>query len=198
MQLINGKIVLGRKVCWRCHEGQIAGKVCCPECKGSGNGKRGGRGGCRRCNGNCTVYSADVMEECYECKGKYIDYEAETLCDYMPKDIWAQVPLKVYRTNKPMTVGEYLLGMGCLFSCTDYGRAWGSTDEQVLESVRKHDSVQATKVCADDGRLCSHVGIFINEGGYTVKAVFEHCDVCDSMGCRSGQHTYEGACLCRL
>lgn len=174
MQLVNGKLVMGKKNC-KCSNGQQAGRITCPTCKGTG---RGARGGARKCQGGCygdgQKWSWEHPVTCTNCNGNYINFEDEDRCDYMPDEIWQGLEFKVYRHNRPLTGNESLLGIGCVFSCTDYGDAWKANDDAALiADVKSHTSHQATKVTKEDGTICSHVGIFVSPGGYSVRAVFE-------------------------
>jgi hypothetical protein len=172
MKLENGKLVLERRACLNCNEGTIPGQRWCPTCKGTGKGKRGGAGGCRTCRGMKTTADFDNPTPCPVCKGNYQNAQPETTSDYLPDDIWRGLTFKVYRTNQPLTWNESHLGLGFVFSCEDYGRAWNDTDENIITSVKEHGGHQASKIAKDDGSICDHVAIVVKRGGYAVKAVF--------------------------
>lgn len=172
MRLENGKVVLERKNCW-CGDGTKPAGVPCPGCEGTGNGKRGGKGQCKNCFGLGKVYNSGKRVVCDICKGQYENAEPETFCDTIPLSIYTTIPVVVYRTGQPMNFLESLIGMGCLYSCTDYGRAWNDkTDEKLIQEVKIQQHTQATKVCKEDGTFCNHIGIFVRRTGYTVQAVF--------------------------
>lgn len=177
MRLENGKLILERRDCSYCNHmpGLSLAPSACPTCKGSGNGKRGGRGKCPQCSGSGRVYDSGATMPCRACAGNYKDFQAETYCDTIPLSIYQTLPVKVYRTEIPMTVGESLIGLGCLYSCSDYGRAWKNPerDNELVEEVRNQKFTQATKVCKEDGTLCDHIGVFVRPGGFTVKPIFK-------------------------
>ena len=125
--------------------------------------------GCRKCHGFKTTYSDTENVTCSACNGTAIVPEND--CDTMPDKMYLGLPFKVYRHNRELTYGESLLGWGCVYSCTDYGCAYGSTDESVIADVRSHNHVQLCKV-AKNLVLCDHVGIFIARDGYSVRAVY--------------------------
>lgn len=164
-------IVMEKKVCSRCQQGQVSTEQFCPDCKGTGNGKRGGRGRCQRCYGKGRVWSWDHPATCHECNGQYENHENENETDYLPKEIWQSLEFRVIRSQRGMTTGESLLGFGCVFSCTDYGQAWKRSDDEVIADVRSHNSTQASKVLKD-GHLPEYIGIFVMPGGYSVRPVF--------------------------
>lgn len=174
MQVVNGKLVMGRKNC-NCTEGKRAGRVTCPTCKGTGKGKRGKPRGCQGgCFGDGQKWSWENPITCTNCNGNYVGFEEEDRYDYVPDSIWKGLEFKVYRHARALTGNESLLGIGCVFSCTDYGDAWKANDDAALIAhVRESSGHQATKVTKEDGTVCSHVGIFVCPGGYSVRAVFD-------------------------
>jgi hypothetical protein len=172
MKIENGKVVFERKDCWQCNKGQKARIIPCPECKGTGRGKRGGARGCKKCNGFRTSCSWDDPVPCDACQGNYQNHEPEDATDYLPAGAFASLTFKVYRVTREMTWGESHIGLGCVYSCTDYGRSNAATDDAIIADVKNHSGVQACKVIDAQGNLCDHIGIFVRQGGYTVKAVF--------------------------
>ncbi len=182
MHIENGKMVWGRKNCEHCDEGKQPTRIRCPECKGTGNGKRGGRGGCHKCRGLRDIWSNDHPMTCTTCNGNYINFTVENQCDYMPSEVWQSLNFKVYRHKRLLTGNEAILGLGCVFSCTDYGAAWENPDdEKLIKEVKASTSHQATKVTKDDGTVCDHVGIFVCPGGYSVRPVFESVEAVEMM-----------------
>jgi len=173
MKLENGKLVMERKDCHWCDQGKRPGKAKCGTCDGTGKGKRGKVRGCRTCYGNKTVPDFNNTVACDLCGGSWQGSQEETLYDYLPESVWQGLAFKVYRNAVPMTFNEQYVGVGCVFSSTDYGDAWKGTDEAVIAEVKEHTSHQACKVAREDGTLCNHVGIFVMPGGYAVRAVWE-------------------------
>lgn len=177
------EIVFGRKNCM-CSWGEnndTKGKECgylpCPKCKGTGRTKGGtGKGDCRASGcyrGKVHSWKPEHLQTCRKCNGAWENSEQEDYTDYMPKDIWEGLEFRVIRHNRQLSGNEQLLGMGCVFSCSDYGRSKGKTDEEMIAEVKASSSHQACKVCKEDGELCQYVGIFMANGGYSVRAVFD-------------------------
>lgn len=173
MRIENGKLVFEKKNCSFCQKGQVAGTITCPECKGTGKGKRGKPFACKKCNGRRTTWSWDHPVTCSLCNGNYLNSENENDCDYLPEGIFQNMPMKVIRVNQGMTWNEEHLGMGCVFSCVDYGNAWGNNnDAELIATVKKERSIQATKIAKDDGTVANSIGIFVKPGGYSVRPIF--------------------------
>jgi hypothetical protein len=174
MKIENGKLVLGKTNC-SCGDGTESTRIVCPECKGTGRGKRGGAGGCKKCHGLRYTYDHEKRAVCKRCNGNFIDHDDETTCDYLPAGVFAGFDVRVYYTNN-MTVGESLLGLGCVYSCGDYGEAWKNRSDdfkaKLIADVKGQTGVQATKVVDANLNVCDHIGVFVSERGYTVKPVF--------------------------
>lgn len=176
MQIIDGHIVFGMRECRRCWgEGTVAKRQACPKCHGTGNGPRGGHGGCRTCYGSGARYDHNVQETCPTCEGVNSKaFEAEDICDRISDDDWRAFEFRVYRSNRPQTWGEAYMGAG-VFSCTDYGVHKELSDDALIADVRERaGSVQAIKVADKDTlKVADHIGIFTNHNGYSVIAVHE-------------------------
>lgn len=170
MQIIDGKLVLGKKNC-SCGDGTVSTKVVCKVCKGTNKGPRGGHG-CKKCYGGHT-YDHDIRSVCPQCNGNYKNHDDETTCDYLPAGVFAGLTFRVYYSNT-MTLGEKLLGLGCVYSCGDYGDAWKNrNDDKLIAEVREQTGVQATKIVNANNDMPDHIGIFVSQSGYTVKPVFK-------------------------
>lgn len=85
----------------------------------------------------------------------------------------ADVKIVVDRGHQ-LTWGESFLGLGSLWTTTDYGRGWESTDEAVIAGVRERlltDRTQWCKVIDRDSRVIADtlvIGLSLN--GYAVRA----------------------------
>jgi hypothetical protein len=99
----------------------------------------------------------------------------ETRYDYLPKDILETIPLLLVRQDRGATFNESLLGLGCLWSSIDYGRAWKTPEDQFLTQVRqeidKHGSVQACHVVDGQDQLPPAIGVFVHRDGYSLRAM---------------------------
>ena len=170
----NGKLIIGLRKCRTCWgSGTIAPQITCRICKGTGRGARGGRGGCHGCSGMRVQYDQLNQVTCPKCGGVNSEQaEQGDLYDYLPDDLWAALPMKVYRAERALSYNESFLGLGTVYSCEDYGRSAQMTDGALIAEVRRPHTVQGCKVAQTDGTLCDHVGIFTARNGYSVRAVF--------------------------
>lgn len=170
MKIIDGKIVLEIKQCGWCDgKGTSPARVRCPKCRGTRRGPRGGRGGCSCLDG--TAYSDTLRETCGRCNGAKT--EMETITDYATPEMWQGMTFKVIREEKGrFGFNEEYLGVGYVYTCSDYGQAWKNTDESVIADVRKSTGHQACKFAKDDGTLADHIAILVTPNGYKVKAVY--------------------------
>lgn len=173
MRIEDGKLILEKKDCTLCEEGTICTKENCPKCGGTGRGPRGGKGKCKPCFGSGNYYNHDKRSVCPICGGNYKGFEMEVPSDYAPKELWQSLNFKVYRQNRGMTWNEQHIGIGSIYCCVDYGRAWKEEDSKVIQDVQFKDGKQAGSSFTDrDGVLCDHIGIFLTPEGYSVKPLF--------------------------
>mgnify|MGYP000154895312 FL=1 len=177
MKIINGKLVLETKNCINCMgTGHPLAMKTCPECKGSGNGKRGKVRGCRECfgKGKVVISERDESKACGHCEGNKI--VPETIYDAVPKEIWESIEIRVNRNpQKRMGFNEQYLGVGYIVSCTDYGAAWQQNDDAALiADVRKNNTyVQATNLVNEKTlEVVHYIEVTVGRGGYTAKGHF--------------------------
>lgn len=178
LDLENRTVILESKPCYGCdgtgkrfaNEWQE-----CPECHGTGRGKRGGQSGCKQCHGARRIIApTDKIETCPNCNGT--GKMPENNCDCVPSAWWNLFTFKVYRQQRKQTYNEYLLGLGCVYSCTDYGTAASMSDEAVISKIKSEENghfLQLCKIANKENKLADHIGIFINENGYSVRPVYE-------------------------
>ena len=163
------RIVLGMRDCPSCDgTGQQAGRKACPKCHGTARTKGGkGKGRCTACFEG-SLPDRDHLVMCRRCDGTKTVAEDRT--DYC--DALSVLPIRVYRQDRGASWNESFLGIDCVYSCSDYGRAWGADDADALVAdVREHGSTQACKVLQNDV-LANHIGVFVTRSGYSVRAVF--------------------------
>lgn len=174
LDLVAKKVILEKKDCRHCQQGKVTTKQLCLECKGTGNGKRGGKGKCRKCHGQGYNWTWNNPAVCPQCNGNYVAFEDETLYDYLPKVEWNRMTFKVYRNaNREMSWMEQHIGAG-VFSCVDYGHSFSSTDEKVIADVMNHNGVQGIKVAKEEtNELCDHIAIASTPYGYSVIPIYE-------------------------
>jgi RecJ-like exonuclease len=172
----------------------------CFGCNGFGKRKDGGWGGayksqemadrhgrtCRSCNGfgTWTAPDADNCHHCFYNVGRdvAVAHAGDTLpvtighCSSVPRDIatalvseWDIIPIRV---DRGMTWGESYLGLGSIYSVTDYGAAWSQTDAEVIarvkESLTDASSLQWTKIMNSDRVITRTIAVKITRGGYNV------------------------------
>ena len=143
----------------------------CDGCSGTGKvpSKTGNRQfNCKLCLRGNRLYPKRLVT-CDTCSGT--GKQHESLYDTAPNEIWKGFTFKVYR-DATITYAESLIGHGCVFSCGDYGQAAKASDEAVIAEVKEHKHHQACKFTRADGVLANHIGIFVNQHGYKVQAVF--------------------------
>ena len=188
MKLTQGLVVLESKDCTACQYHDPPGKQrkmkwrVCEKCKGTG---RRGNGRCRNCNakypgdganpGFVKFYDDTDLEACRKCGGDYKDREQENLSDNLPVTIWLDVPITVGGSNqRGMGIGEQLFGVG-IYTVIDYGRHKASTDDELIEYMRKELVTGKTRVQAiktvrsrDDLTFCSGCAILRADQGFSV------------------------------
>jgi hypothetical protein len=182
MEIVNGKVVLGTKPCY-CNDGTMFDIKWCQnrtKARGTHNCDK------KTCPNNKTGYS--TMHEisrrivpCDNCKGGTVAIQ-ENYCDDVT--LPADFPIKVQRAGRANTFNENYLGLGCLYSCTDYGEFNKLTDEEVIAKIRtaqyhtKNGQIrtQAVKVVRskDDLTLCDFILVNVTKDGYSVQAGFNN------------------------
>ena len=152
--------------------------VACPTCKGTGKGPRGKARGCRNCYGSGRAWDHETRQPCSSCGGNYIGADREDFCDSAPVDAVLSLPLSIVRIGRANTWNENYLGIGTLWSCTDYGRTAESDDDAILADIRGKlatDRTQATKIVhpyerdAQTATLVDSLVIVVTRNGYSVR-----------------------------
>ena len=184
MRIEGSKIVYEREDCYCANyasgPGTEFGTKPCEVCHGTGKGKRGKPGGCRECHGLGRNVDMQSRVPCARCKGNYKGYGMEDRYSFVPRgplmnEILARVPLRLVRQDRAQTFNEAYLGLGSLFSVSDYGRAWETkSDAALLDKVREEirtSIVQVTHIVNDEDELPSDFIIVVQRGGYSVRAL---------------------------
>ena len=190
MRIENGKVVLEPANCRYCRHyygddirpGQIreAVRVPCPRCHGTGRTKGGkGKGRCTYGSGTgAPCFFGEVVDHyevvtCPECEGNPKGKSVEQWTDTIPDRWWQNFEFRVFRSDRPQTTLERLIGAG-VYSCTDYGAWKRMSDEELISKVRDdaHSRVQLCKIvrAKDDLTIADYIGIYCNDQGYTPAA----------------------------
>lgn len=129
-------------------------------------------------------YSNFEWIQCESCQGAGKGSKEGDISDYLPAEIMATFDVKVYGTGtREASWNEQHLGHGCLYSTS--GLSWKfTTVEAELNNVKQRilNGTQACKVAEqlldESGkrlpvaRLADHIGVFLNDQGYSVRAVW--------------------------
>lgn len=175
MKITDGKLVLENRACWNCNGTQRTNEwVTCPQCNGTG--KQRNRRNCLTCKNqrvlgsSLSVVLSVGTGNCNSCIDGIVP---EQIGDYAPATLWQNLRFTVYRSDRQQQLIEKLFGFGC-WSTTDYGDHKHLTDESLIAHVRfASGGIQACKfVKPDTMQICNHIGIFCNNQGYSVVAVF--------------------------
>jgi hypothetical protein len=96
----------------------------------------------------------------------------ENVTDRIDLDIIRALPFEIRRADsRPQTFNEAYLGIGTVYSVTDYGRYKHETDEQIIEHVKSGLNPQACNyVNRDTMRLCHKIVILTSNSGYSAYA----------------------------
>jgi hypothetical protein len=140
---------------------------------------------CRMCEGTGT-WTAPAANSCHSCYanlglGVIEAHPGDTLpesmdrCSTVPAAIretlvaeWEIIPV---RFNRGMTWGESFLGLGSVYTSTDYGAAWTQTDAEVVARVRESlltSHLQWISVLDADRKITPRLVIKIVREGYSV------------------------------
>lgn len=186
MKIENNKVVLEYKDCWSCAfqkvKGTQPGHKPCPQCKGTMDGPRGGKGTCRYNGTEGTCYRGSVIDwsqklPCDNCGGDWEKSQLETWTDSIKGELLlAHLRVQLYRSDREQTWAEHNLGAG-FWSITDYGAHRKLSDAEFMNTVigkLSEDNISVCKfvVSKDDLSLPDHIGIFTSNQGYFPAAVF--------------------------
>lgn len=111
---------------------------------------------------------------CETCDGKGV--RPETRFDYLPKDWMKDFPIRVFRKIEEHFAYNpaFQLGMGAIFACQDYGRAWRDTDSALIADLRERGGMdQACKISTEAGQVAEMVAVLLAPNGYIVVPVFK-------------------------
>jgi hypothetical protein len=175
-------LTLDRMNCTACSFNQPGTMSTVLPCPTNGKGPKGGRDGCRTCHGSRRHYDHETRVPCSQCGGAYERAAVETFTDSAPREaiLTLAETLTVVRQDRAGTWNEAYLGIGSLWSCSDYGRAWERPDEELVAEIRERlttERVQACKIVQPyervdtDARLVDRLVIVLHRDGYLIVAV---------------------------
>lgn len=173
----------------------------CFTCNGFGKSKDGGYGAyksqamanrhgktCHTCKGK-GIYVYPDLDRCFSCSfynpGIVVSeaHEGDILpkeigrCGNIPKNVAEQLVSEwkfvVVRNDKGLNWGESFLGLGSIYSVTDYGSAWkNSSDESLIEKVKDSLLTSSTQwvsvITENDRKIVSVIGIKLTPNGYSI------------------------------
>jgi hypothetical protein len=137
---------------------------------------------CDSCLGGGYQRSAQFMRSCYDCNGKGripnwvpgVEWDSEwgSATIRVPNDsVFATtIPLIIDR-GRTMTWGESFLGLGSVYTLTDYGDASRMDDSALLAKVRKElsgRSPQFTTLLDSNKRMAAALIVKVSDMGYSL------------------------------
>lgn len=114
---------------------------------------------------------------------------------FMPEGMMKTIPIKLYLQDRNISFNESYIGIGCIWSCLDQGRAWEQIGKDqagvnaFMREIRKEvdeDTSQASKITDENLNVCNHIAVIVNKGGYSLRAVFSE-DASDLLNKASGE-----------
>lgn len=146
-------------------------------CKNQNRAQRGKP--CEICGAKTRFHSVVSLGvgKCQRCDGTgknetnaYSTFEEDARAEYLKN-----VSLRVLRTYRENTWNENYLGLGCIYSCTDYGRIASENDETVKAKVLgelKTGYFQVLHFLVKDGEksvLADELLVIVTTNGYSVR-----------------------------
>lgn len=211
-----GEIDLTPAICSSCKgdkyvKAHSAGRYKTPGALRTAQTKRTGEV-CHLCDGFGQTITIGLESDCYDCSGnglvpvyrpgavfaKRPGYKEPKVsnpplmvwsdCDNLDrsvqKDFAARINITAY--ERDLNTAESLLGMGCLWSCTDYGtmyerllntsKGFATILSEIEAEIRVKLAADRTQWCKiihpDSNVMTSTIGIQIGRNGYAIKAMF--------------------------
>jgi hypothetical protein len=191
----NNIVILEKKNCYcsrdsRLEPGTVIDRFkpkLCPKCKGTG---RRGNGRCRNCNnrdeyfshnfprtpGYVADYQNFTTKVCSTCKGNWENALDENLTDTLSGDYLSKIPIRVMRRpERSQTFNEAHLGIGTIYSITDYGKHKNYHESWIISKIRDsivNDGFVSRQACKytdrDTMKLCDEILVITNNNGYSV------------------------------
>ena len=165
MKIENGTLVLETTSC-HCASTPTPGQIvpiqsCCQK-------KR-----CTVCKGDGYLRLQAVI--CNTCNGTR--RRAETFSDYVPQEMIDSVPVRILRADRQASWNESYLGIGCVYSCIDYGDAARQSDEALLARLKERNThFQACHFVRLENRqpveFVEAFGVYVNRSGFSVRPIF--------------------------
>ena len=159
-----------------CGDGTQSGYSRCTVCGGTGKGKRGKMGGCKRCYGRGSEVNHAIRIPCATCNGTTL--VKDDWCSNIPQEacVFLAENITITRQARVNNWNENYLGLGSLWTVQDYGAAWSGDDDKLKEKVASEilrGHVQAVKVVpVEEGlrsRMCDGIVVRVRQDGYSVQ-----------------------------
>jgi hypothetical protein len=139
---------------------------------------------CKTCDGTGVTVWPDTTP-CYDCSHSGVivldAHVGEVLpdsvgrCDHLPGAVAATLAAEwdivAVREDRGQSWGESYLGLGSIWSCTDYGRSWAADDSVTLRHVRAELAERGTQwlnVLDPGRRILPTIVVKITRNGYSV------------------------------
>lgn len=176
MKLENNEIIFEENLCWSCDgKGERTYGISCPNMwKVVGVGKKCS---CGAKNKNSHTLIGEELKQCNFCHGT--GKLKEDKCSNLPKEIFAQIPIKFGEKirNHTDVIKENLFGMGIVGGATDYGamrdRKQQMSESELIEHIRKDWSPrQVYGFLNDKGEFAKELLVTIRQHDYSIYAVW--------------------------
>lgn len=149
---------------------------------------------CTHCDDNGMSWIVPAEQRCLACSdcGKQPVYDSAStimpemldLTDYFPNGFLAEyvkdAVVIIDRQGGVLTVGESLLGLGTVWSSSDYGRTWEMNDDDIVKMIKNDIAEghhQMIKLVDKKSRKLSRlIGIRLTRSGYGVYALEKEPD----------------------
>lgn len=177
MKLINGTLNYEEINCPICDGSKVRERhIACPNSnKVVGVGKK-----CIHCGSkNKRDHSYSMRVEIVHCcdTGK----EMETAYNYLPKEIYVELPMEVFTSSFGAPLEESMFGIGIVGGATDYGRMLTTlkdkSKDEVIQQIREeYSSRQAIgflKDKKDPASFCKSLRVVVRANDYSVYPIFE-------------------------
>lgn len=178
MKLINGFLNYEEIDCFQCDGTKMRTRgILCPNWdKVVGAGKKCSCGAKNR-HSHKVIGEDKVPCESCDATGRHL----ETAYDYLPKEIYTELPMEVFTSAFGAPLQESMFGMGIVGGATDYGRMLTTLKDKGTEEVIKQikeeywsrQAISFLKDKNDPASFCKSLRVVVRSNDYSVYPVFE-------------------------